>query len=167
MTRAYARLQLLIPPDAKVLAVTAMPSLFRYGKESVFNVDIPGAASPSPGMPFFKGPSSVKEYLKQLGIGYIAYSDFDETQCMYYRQRWRCQADAAKCGAVAATPPFCSGSPVHSARSVQPMDYGTRLAEPWKVHGAFYLDLMDNIDRLAETENVLFCDRRLRLLRLK
>jgi hypothetical protein len=164
---AYRRLQSLVPEHASVLAMTAAPALFDYRRNFVLNLDIPGAASPSPGMPFFKGPEALKAYLKNLGIGYIAYSDFDSAQCLYDRQRWLCQMDSTRCVSLNPAPAFCDGSPAHPVRSMQPMDGGTRLAALWKVHGVFYLDLMQNIDRLAETEGIAFCGGQLRLLRLK
>jgi hypothetical protein len=163
----YLQVEASVPIDAKVLAMVTLPSLFDYSRHIILNVDIPGAASPSPGMPFFKGPQALKAYLKNLGIDYIAYSDFDSPNCLYFRSRWLCQRDSTKCEAPAAAPGFCAGLPPHlSEGQIWPVNPKNREAAMWKSWAPFYLDLMSNLDRLAQTESMLVCNARLRLLRL-
>jgi hypothetical protein len=86
--QSYRMLQASIPRRAGLYAVLDKPSLLDYGGTRIYNADIPGACSLPPGMPFFRGPDSVKKYFKSLGIEYIAYTDFETALPHYNRSNW-------------------------------------------------------------------------------
>jgi hypothetical protein len=132
----YRRLDSALPRAASVYAIVPLPSLLDYKQHRVFPPDLIGCASPPPGMPFFRGPAEVKEYLLSLGIEYIAYNDFDHpsVETGYWRWWWRDRA--------------AFQNPV-----LKPMT-------------PYVLDLMDNVDRLAASEGVIFHDGDLSLIRL-
>jgi len=60
-----------------------------YKTHTIFNLDIAGAASPDPGIPYFEGTPALKEYLLSQGIRYIAHVPFDDTKFLHSRSRQR------------------------------------------------------------------------------
>jgi hypothetical protein len=132
----YRRLESAVPEAASVYAIVPLPSLFDYKGHRVLPPDLIGCASPPPGMPFFRGPAEVKEYLLSLGIEYIAYNDFDHpsVETGYWRWWWRERA--------------AFQNPV-----LKPMT-------------PYVLDLMENVDRLAASEGLIFRDGDLSVIRL-
>ena len=91
----------------------------------LLNVDVPGAASPDPGMPFFKGAPALKQYLIGRLVRFVAFRDFElPGECLYARDLWE-----------------------RHARLNNPM---------WRSSSRFYLDLMDNVTALAETEKIIY-----------
>ena len=133
----YQHLEAALPRGASVYAVLPLPSLLDYRAHKIFNADLIGCASPSPGMPFFKGPVELKRYLLSLGIEYIAYNDFDRpsVETGFWRWWWRERAS--------------SQNPV-----LGPMV-------------PYVLDLMGNVDRLAATEGVVARSGDLAIIRLR
>jgi hypothetical protein len=121
----YQHLEAALPRGASVYAILPLPSLLDYRAHKIFNADLIGCASPSPGMPFFKGPAELKRYLLSLGIEYIAYNDFDQpsVETGFWRWWWRERA------------------------SFQNPVLGPMVP--------YVLDLMENVDRLATTEGVV------------
>jgi len=85
---AYKKMQAAVPPGEKFLAVLAHPFALDYQRNGVFNIDVPGAASPAPGMPFFKGAKALKAYLIGQSIRHIAYRDFTNPGGCIYRYSW-------------------------------------------------------------------------------
>ena len=86
---AYARMQSAVPEGGRLLAAVEQPFALDYRRNVIFNVDVPGAASPDPGMPFFKGPGPLKDYLLGQSIPYIAFRDFSMAGgCLYRREMW-------------------------------------------------------------------------------
>ena len=60
-----------------------------FRRNDIANVDVPGAASPDPGMPFFKGAEALKRYLLDQGISHVAFRDFQVPGgCLYNRRLW-------------------------------------------------------------------------------
>lgn len=85
----YAAMQAAIPEGMGVLAILDQPFALDYRRNRVFNIDVPGAVSPAPGMPFFEGPARLKEYLKGQSISYVAFRDFTIAGgCLYRRDLW-------------------------------------------------------------------------------
>ena len=86
---AYASMQSAVPEGGRFLAAVEQPFALDYRRNVIFNVDVPGAVSPGPGMPFFKGPGPLKDYLKAQSIPYIAFRDFAMAGgCLYRREMW-------------------------------------------------------------------------------
>ncbi len=86
---AYAEMQAAVPEGERVLAIIDQAFALDYARNTVFNIDIPGGASPDPGMPFFKGPRALKEYLIGQSVRYVAFRDFETREyCSYRRDVW-------------------------------------------------------------------------------
>jgi len=133
----YKRLQAAAPAGAGLFAVVSHPYALDYQRNHIAGVDVPGAASPDPGMPFFKGPEALKTYLKTQGLTYIVHRDFARAGgCLYDRRLWTQN------------------------------ETGTNYREG-RFQARYYLDLMDNIDALAKTEKVVRRDHGLTLLNLR
>ena len=133
----YRRLESALPRGASVYAVLPLPSLLDYRTHRIFNADFIGCASPPPGMPFFRGPAELRRYLLSLGIEYIAYNRFDRPAVETGYWRWWWRERAATLNPV-----------------MGPMV-------------PYVLDLMENVDRLAATEDVIFQSGDLVLLHLR
>ena len=69
----FARVNQLIPRGSKVLASVEEPALLDFGKFRFATLDIAGAASPPPHMPYFAGAAAKVAYLRHLGYDYILY----------------------------------------------------------------------------------------------
>ncbi|PYT04524.1 MAG: hypothetical protein DMF60_15055 [Acidobacteria bacterium] len=133
----YRCLESALPRGASVYTILPLPSLLDYRGRRIFNADFIGCASPRPGMPFFKGPTEVKRYLSSLGIEYIAYNHFNRPAVETGYWRWWWRERAAALNPV-----------------MGPMV-------------PYVLDLMDNVDRLATTEEVMYRSNDLTLLHLR
>ena len=162
---SYRQLQLLVPPQATLFTVLSAPTLLDFNRP-IFILDIPGACSPAPGMPFFRGPAALKSYLQAQGIEYVAYSDFEIPQCLYDRGRWRllfggtyvADPSALSCGVLQPRPP----------RRLDPMPLITdHPGALWKVQAPYFLDAMANVEALAQSEQLIYCENGLRLVHLK
>jgi len=78
-----------VPADDKLLVLVNHPFAFDYRRNGIVNVDMPGAVSPDPGMPFFQGPGALKAYLKGQSIRAVAFRDFAAPGgCLYGRDIW-------------------------------------------------------------------------------
>lgn len=75
---AYRDMQLTIPPGQKVMVRMDMNFLFDFRRNIIYINDLPGGASLPPGIPIFKGPEALADYLVHHGIRYLAYSYGDE-----------------------------------------------------------------------------------------
>ncbi|MBI2585399.1 MAG: hypothetical protein HYW28_05930 [Rhodospirillales bacterium] len=132
---AYARVQAAVPAGKKLLVLVNHPFAFDYQRNVIVNVDVPGAVSPDPGMPFFQGPGALKAYLKGQSIRAVAFRDFAAPGgCLYGRDLW-----------------------LAHAQGDNPM---------WRAQSKYYLDLMDNVLKLAAAERVVHRDRGLTVIAL-
>ena len=86
VSRTYAQAFEHIPPGAKTLIALDYPYLLDYRGHSIFSVDVAGAASPSPGLPYFHGSEPVKSYLLSQGIRYIAHVPFERADFLHSRK---------------------------------------------------------------------------------
>ncbi len=64
-----------VPPDAPVLVRISKPYLLDPAAHRILLETIPGFSSPPPGMPFFRGPEPLAEYLLGQRIRHLAYGD--------------------------------------------------------------------------------------------
>lgn len=69
----YIKMQQSLPPDEILLTRLSKPFLLNFSRNPVFIVDLPGYASPPPGMPLFKGSEALSDYLTAESIRYVAY----------------------------------------------------------------------------------------------
>jgi len=72
----YTALQQSIPQGETVLTRLDAPFLLDFKRNQIFIADWPGGASLPPGMPVFKGPEALANYLVSKSIRYIAYSSW-------------------------------------------------------------------------------------------
>ena len=90
----YGRMQASIPEGEKFLSIVYHPFAFDYQRNEVVNIDVPGAASPDPGMPYFKGQMALEAYLAEQAVRFIAFGDFDDPRgCLYNRPLWEFHRD--------------------------------------------------------------------------
>jgi hypothetical protein len=121
----HRKAQDLVPAGSKVLVCTYFPLLFDQQRNTIWNVDMPNAASPDPGLPFQKPPVEMKRYLRGLGIDYLIFTNFAEhnPNVLYSRSNWE-----------------------------EHLHGDTVL---WKVNAPYFLDFFNTVDQLATTESVL------------
>jgi hypothetical protein len=72
----YAALQQSIPQGETVLTRLDAPFILDFKRNQIFLADWPGGASLPPGMPAFKGPEALADYLAKKSIRYLAYSSW-------------------------------------------------------------------------------------------
>lgn len=72
----YAALQQSIPEAEIVLTRLDAPFILDFKRNQIFVADWPGGASLPPGMPAFKGPEALANYLVSKSIRYVAYSSW-------------------------------------------------------------------------------------------
>lgn len=85
----YRRMQDLVPPGETLLVATDNPYLIDYSRNRTVNLDLPGAASPAPGMPFFRGAEAMRRYLLAKGVHYLLFADgWQREPCVFDRGRY-------------------------------------------------------------------------------
>jgi hypothetical protein len=130
------RLQALMPENETLLVATDRPYLIDYRRDRTWNVDLPGTASPSPGMPFFRGPEALRDYLLTQGVHYVLFVDGRQAHpCLFDRARY-------------ASPKMRDAPPL------------------WRLQARYILDFLDNMERLTTSQTVLGSDSDHVLLRL-
>jgi hypothetical protein len=75
---AYRDMQSTVPPGQKMMVRLDKNFLLDFKRNTIYINDLPGGASLPPGIPAFKGPDALANYLLQHGIRYLAYSYGDE-----------------------------------------------------------------------------------------
>lgn len=84
----YVRAQSALPPDARIVSAASKPFHFRFDRQMIHTLDIFGAASPAPGIPFFEGPEKVAQYFVELGYTHLIYSPPGAKNCLYSIEGW-------------------------------------------------------------------------------
>jgi hypothetical protein len=82
----YAQAAALIPAGAKVLAAVDAPSLLVSGASDLSTLDLPGATSPRPHLPYFQGTQAKLAWLRGHGYSYIVAVDPADSPCLYNAQ---------------------------------------------------------------------------------
>jgi hypothetical protein len=83
--RLLKNLQDQIPPGESILVMVDAPYMLDFKRNKIFNVEAVGQCSPWGGLPFFKGPDALKEYLTKNQVKYVIYVK-PESAFMYYRK---------------------------------------------------------------------------------
>lgn len=86
--REIRKLQELTPQGAKILLVMDYPYTVDFSRNEAISIDTIGAAGPEAGVPLFKGPEVLKDYLKKNGFKYIMCMDFNNALLLYNRNYW-------------------------------------------------------------------------------
>jgi len=132
----YADVLDAVPPGQKVMAIVNHPYAFDYARNDIAAIDVPGAASPAPGVPYFKGAMAFKSYFLNRGIRYLIVDDFERPgACLYNRQLWQ----------------------FHLSGNVP----------VWKMGARYYLDLMDMLSKLMQSEQVIYQKGGFAVIKLK
>jgi hypothetical protein len=85
----YRRLQAATPAGARMLVMLDEPYFLDYARNEIWNLDLPGTASPSPSIPCFQGPEAVAEYLHGLGIRHLVFVMPEKSMFLYGPDLWR------------------------------------------------------------------------------
>jgi hypothetical protein len=85
----YRKIQEAVPAGARMLVMVDKPQHFNFARNEIWNLDMPGASSPSPGIPMFQGPGPLRQYLENQGIRYLVFVDPAHSAFNYRRQVWR------------------------------------------------------------------------------
>jgi hypothetical protein len=85
--QAYRDLQATLPAGAPVLAMLDEPFWMDFRRNAITLVDLPGAASPAPGMPLDDDEAFVR-YLSEKGFRYLALVKPTASASLYKRDAW-------------------------------------------------------------------------------
>ena len=103
--KAYRAAQGMVPAGERIFSATSFPVLFDFARNPIWIADVPGAVSPSPGMPIFEGSKAVADYLKGLGVRYVVFTFPEEDRTLYSKGYWepiflgerKAMADEVRC----------------------------------------------------------------------
>lgn len=84
----YEAAQASLPADARVVSATDKPFFFRFDRQVIHTLDIPGLVSPPPGMPAFEGPEQIAAYLRRLGYTHLAFTPPLASTGLYAPDQW-------------------------------------------------------------------------------
>ncbi len=84
----YRRLQTSVPAGSRLLIMLDEPYFLDYARNEIWNLDMPGTASPQPGIPCFQGPEVVADYFRAQGIRHVAFVLPDRSTFLYRREIW-------------------------------------------------------------------------------
>lgn len=84
----YVAFQKEVPSGAGIFAMVDEPFLLDYTRNRIINIDMPGAISPHRAMPYFKGPSALRDYLTRLNVGYVMFVRPERALMFYRRNYW-------------------------------------------------------------------------------
>jgi len=84
----YGHIQSFLPAGSKVAVMVDEPYWLDYGKNELFNLDMPGYSSLKPDMPYFQGPEKVADYFLAHGIRYVMYVRPEFSHWLYQREFW-------------------------------------------------------------------------------
>jgi hypothetical protein len=83
------RMQQAVPPGERMLVMIERPFLLDYARNRITHLDLPGASSPAPHLPFAAGGQQVSDYLLGQGIRYFAFVRPDQAESQIYsRTHW-------------------------------------------------------------------------------
>jgi hypothetical protein len=84
---SYRKLQAAIPEGAPLIVMLDEPFWLDYHRNPINSIDLPGAASPAPGMPLDDDEALVS-YLKGQGYRYLAFVRSTSSKSLYRRDTW-------------------------------------------------------------------------------
>jgi hypothetical protein len=85
----YSVLKRFVPSNAVVAYAVDEPALLQGVGHRSYNLDILGANSPPPGLPFFRGPKAKVNYFRARGIDYLVTVEPAKSACLYSTKEWR------------------------------------------------------------------------------
>jgi len=84
----YHRIQAKVPERSRFVIMLDEPYFLDYARNEIWNLDMPAAASPAPGIPCFQGPEVVAEYFLAHGIRHVAFVLGDRSAYLYRTDVW-------------------------------------------------------------------------------
>jgi hypothetical protein len=88
VAQAYHHLQNTVPAGEPILVMLDQPYFLDFARNPILNLDMPGTASPNPGIPCFRGSDAVVEYLLARGIRYVMFVIPEHSTFLYRREIW-------------------------------------------------------------------------------
>ena len=82
-------LQSLVPVGEPILVMVDTPYMMDFRRNRILNVEAVGQCTPWGGLPFFKGPEMLKQYLMQNGVHYVIFVNSDSALMYYRKDYWR------------------------------------------------------------------------------
>jgi hypothetical protein len=84
----YRRAESSVPRGETMLVMVDEPYRFDYAQHRIYNLDVPGAVTPKPGMPFFGPIEDLEAYFSTLKIRYVACVTEKGSHANYIRPYW-------------------------------------------------------------------------------
>jgi hypothetical protein len=132
----YQEMQAAIPIGSTLLARVDKPYLLDFKRNSIYVADVPGAASPPPGLPMFRGADEIADYLLSVSVRYVAYSYGDD-------------AGFSRSSLIARQSP--DSNKISRVEAMNIMDFGDALVELGRTRTHVYDDSANFVLDLAET----------------
>jgi hypothetical protein len=87
-TDAYRELQSHVPAGDSMVTAAYESFRFDFKRNPIYALDVLGGMGPRPGWPTRKGPEALGAYLKDAGVKYVAWVDFNSAHEFYGRAHW-------------------------------------------------------------------------------
>lgn len=84
----YAHIQSFVPAGEAMAVMVDDPYYLDFGRNRIFNIDMPGYSSIKPDMPYFQGPEPVADYFLSHGIRYFVFVRPEFSHWLYQREFW-------------------------------------------------------------------------------
>jgi hypothetical protein len=88
-TQEYRDVQSHVPPGATMATAVRQDFRFDFRRNTVFTLDALGGMGPRPGWPTHQGSEALAKYLRDCGVSYVVWEDFNQPGEMYNRDHWR------------------------------------------------------------------------------
>jgi hypothetical protein len=80
------RLQAAVPAGKRMAVLVDEPHYLDFGRNPIWNLDMPGYASLPPGMPSFKGSEALEAYFRGLGLRWVMFVRPEYSRYHYRRE---------------------------------------------------------------------------------
>ncbi len=84
----YARAQASVEAGEGLVVQLDEPKYLSFARNRIVNLDLPGASSLAPGMPYFEGPAAIASYFLARGLRYLAFVRPEHSKAAYRRDTW-------------------------------------------------------------------------------
>jgi hypothetical protein len=95
-TLVLRRLQNAAPAGEKLLVMVDVPFLLDLRRNEIASLDLPGGASPPPGLHRLESPAEVVEYFVGLGYSWLAVVRPERSQHLYKLAQWTDHANGVR-----------------------------------------------------------------------
>jgi hypothetical protein len=84
----YRQLQASVPAGERLAILLDEPAHLDFGRNPIWNLDMPGYSSLPPGIPFFRGAEALRAYFRGIGVRYLAFVRPTFSRYHYRREYW-------------------------------------------------------------------------------